>query len=130
MINNKLNKDLESFKRWTKEQKEYIISHSYFEKIKDYLIKEYGGEILKEPIFHNEYCYNDSKTENYCSKLYTCIDNGHHEFKDRIIFFIEYNYSINEQGIIHEGFEVYRKSDSVYLQGSSEEIEFPIVFRD
>lgn len=131
MFDKNLPERIENFKIWTDTQKDYIVNHLYFEKIKEYLMKEYGGETF-DPIIEKEFCFGLLDTEEYNSKIHFTLHYKSKEFDivDCIHFLVTYNYSIyKETGKLYETFQVYRKSDEVYLQGEGE-YEYPRVYRE
>lgn len=123
MFDENLPKRIEALKVWSDTQKHYILNHLYFQKIKDYLSKEYGEEIISDPIIEKEFCIGLLDTEEYNAKIHFIL---HYKSKELgidscIHFHVTYNYSIyKETGKLYESFQVYRKSDEVYLQGSGE----------
>ena len=126
-------KRIKELKIWKEENKQYILQNLYIQKIKEYFLKEYGGEILSDPSVRDEYCSDYGDSEEYHSKLYITIHFkqrvGEINIADCVSFCIDYDYIIyKKDSKLWETFDAYRKSDNVYLQGGTEE-HYPKEYR-
>ena len=125
---------IQELKVWKEENKQYILQHLYIQKIKEYFLKEYGGEILSDPLVTDEYCIDYLDKEEYHSEIYVNIHFQQRGFertniKECVSFHIEYNYLIYKiDKKLWETFTSYRKSDNVYLQGELDE-NYPKEYR-
>lgn len=118
-----LTKLINEFNSWTKDNKKYIIEHLYFGKIREYLLKEYGGEILSEPVVFSENCFGFLDDEEYYSNLsyHVHLKGKVYPMSEVISFRVDYKFTVKKNdGSVYEYFDVYRNSDSVFLQGTSE----------
>lgn len=133
MKDERLVENLNKLNCWTEEQKQYIINHCYLEKIKDYLMKEYGGHMLSDPTVFKEFTSEFGESEDYNSTLHFTIHYKRERFpgEDCVTFKVNYQFSVTKKDcIVWETFDAYRKSDNVYLQGGITDKKYPIAYRE
>lgn len=96
--------------------REYLDSHSYFKKIKEFVEKEYGGSMMDPAVFKEYYDnFSVEESEGYKALLTVQIHYEHEPHATKA-FYIDYKYNIYTTGKIYEQFKVFKKIDNVYLE--------------